>query len=756
MESMSPARRRQLYHLGILAITVLVAIHELVVMGHPLQYSLPFFTALVVVATFLRVRYAEGHVGFEMVVAFPVIILFQDPEFAVFSVFAANLIYVLATELPAGKRLRLESIYYGAELALSIFLAGLLYVSMVDRQAPVMTRAADYVILSFSFLLSMWLFRSIDRKLAGVSPTTAMGDIFANHGKTVLLISPIVAVEVMIYQPYGQIGFVIAFLPVLLVAYVMRNESELSLRNVSLLRRNRELALLSESATSLLASETIEETLKRLISGLSGISPMKAAAIVAWEGTSGTVMTVFRFGACQKSDQEILRHVGASSFDPTMAGNREAAREFPLSDQPAHQTVHGIQTAEVSYGVLIYESDDESLPHDDTRKLFSLLVNQAALALQDQLLRREMNRKTLELERRASTMATILRVSEGLIGDRELEASLTSIAEGIRESLQFDKILVALADRKQQIFIRRAQAGLDDNWSDLKLKSVAFSEIMPLMRDRFRISNSYFISHLHVRPGDFEMYGDQTEKRREDWHPLDLLIVPLISRDELVGYFSVGEPRDHRVPTTERVQTLEVFANQAVMAIDSAGHYDEIRRLTFVDSLTPAYNHRFFQEALIKEIHRQERTRSAFSLVMLDIDNFKTFNDTYGHPVGDEILKGLVDELIRNLRDLDVVARYGGEEFALILPETSGPRAREVAGRLRGLVAAREFVILGLPPILRITISLGVAVFPDDAVTGPDLIARADAALYRAKKQGKNQVVMAGEETISVVGESEA
>lgn len=748
MESMSPARRRQLYHLGILAITVLVAIHELVVMGHPLQYSLPFFTALVVVATFLRVRYAEGHVGFEMVVAFPVIILFQDPEFAVFSVFAANLIYVLATGLPA-KRLRLESIYHGAELALSIFLAGLLYVSMVDRQTPVMTRAADYVILSFSFLLSMWLFRSIDRKLAGVSPMTALGDIFAVQGKTVLLISPIVAVEVMIYQPYGQIGFAIAFLPVLLVAYVMRNEAELSLKNVSLLRRNRELALLSESATSLLASETIEETLKRLISGLSGISPMKAAAIVAWEGTSGTVMTVFRFGACQKSDQEILRHVGASSFDHTMAGNREAAREFPLSDQPAHQTVHGIQTAEVSYGVLIYESDDESLPHDDTQKLFSLLVNQAALALQDQLLRREMHRKTLELERRASTMATILRVSEGLIGDRELEASLTSIAEGIRESLQFDKILVALADRKQQIFIRRAQAGLDDSWSDLKLKSVAFSEIMPLMRDRFRISNSYFISHLHVRPGDFEMYGDQTEKRREDWHPLDLLIVPLISRDELVGYFSVGEPRDHRVPTTERVQTLEVFANQAVMAIDSAGHYDEIRRLTFVDSLTPAYNHRFFQEALVKEIHRQERTRSAFSLVMLDIDNFKTFNDTYGHPVGDEILKGLVDELIRNLRDLDVVARYGGEEFALILPETSGPRAREVAGRLRGLVAAREFVILGLPPVLRITISLGVAVFPDDAVTGPDLIARADAALYRAKKQGKNQVVMAGE-TIEV------
>ena len=745
---MSRGRLSQLYHLGVIAITLMVAIHEWAVLRHPFENPLIFFTALVLVATFLRVRYTGGHVGFEMVVAFPVIILFQDPQFAAFAVFAANLIYVLATELP-GKRLRLVSIYNGAELALSFFLAGLIYVSMVNHQTPVMTRAADYVILSFTFLFSMWLFRSIDRRLAGVSATTALGDIFAIHGKTVLLISPIVAVEVMIYQPYGQLGFVIAFLPVLLVAYVMRNESEMSVRNVSLLRRNRELALLSESGTALLGSETVEETLKRLISSLSGISPMKAAAIVAWEGTSGTVMTVFRFGACQRSDQELLRWVDTASFDETLARPHQTVQEFPLSDSPAYQSVHGIQTAEVSYGVLIYESEDESLPHEDTRKLFSLLVNQAALALQDQLLRREMHRKTLELERRASTMATILRVSEGLIGDRELDRSLTSIAEGIRESLQFDKVLVALADQKQQIFSRRAHAGLDENWSDLKLKSVAFSEIMPLMRDRFRISNSYFISHLHVRPGDFEMYGDQTEKRREDWHPLDLLIVPLISGDELVGYFSVGEPRDHRVPTTEKVQTLEVFANQAVMAIDSAGHYDEIRRLTFVDSLTPAYNHRFFQESLVKEIHRHERTRSAFSLVMLDIDNFKACNDTYGHPVGDEILKGLVDELIRNVRDLDVVARYGGEEFAIILPETSGLRARDVARRLRGLVAAREFIMPGLPAILRITISLGVAVFPDDATTGADLIARADAALYRAKKLGKNQVVMAGE-TIEV------
>src|SRR6185369_13150639 len=148
---------------------------------------------------------------------------------------------------------------------------------------------------------------------------------------------------------------------------------------------------------------------------------------------------------------------------------------------------------------------------------------------------------------------------------------------------------------------------------------------------------------------------------------------------------------------------------------------EEIKRLTFIDALTPAYNHRFFQEALAKEIHRHARSGHEFALAMLDIDNFKRINDTFGHPIGDEILKGLVEELLTNARDSDIVSRYGGEEFAIIFPHTSINRT------------------------LRITISVGVAVYPRDGVNAADLIARADAALYFAKKNGKNQVAMAGE-----------
>ncbi len=128
---------------------------------------------------------------------------------------------------------------------------------------------------------------------------------------------------------------------------------------------------------------------------------------------------------------------------------------------------------------------------------------------------------------------------------------------------------------------------------------------------------------------------------------------------------------------------------------------------------------------------------------MLDIDNFKRFNDTFGHPVGDEILKGLVEELMTNARDSDVVSRYGGEEFAIIFPDTPAGSAKDAADRLRSLVERREFRPAQLGRVLRINVSIGVAVYPRDGETSADLISRADSALYFAKKHGKNQVCMA-------------
>ena len=224
-----------------------------------------------------------------------------------------------------------------------------------------------------------------------------------------------------------------------------------------------------------------------------------------------------------------------------------------------------------------------------------------------------------------------------------------------------------------------------------------------------------------------------------------MLLVPLMSADQPIGYLSVRDPHDRRIPSVDKVKTLEVFATQAVTALQSARQYEEIKRLTFIDALTPAYNHRFFQEALTKEIHRHSRTHHELALAMLDIDNFKKINDTFGHPAGDEILKGLVEELMQNARDSDVVARYGGAEFVIIFPDTPATAAREAANRLRELVERRDFPLPQFDRTLHITVSIGVAIYPLDGATSADLISRADAALYFAKKHGKNQVCMASE-----------
>jgi diguanylate cyclase (GGDEF)-like protein len=161
------------------------------------------------------------------------------------------------------------------------------------------------------------------------------------------------------------------------------------------------------------------------------------------------------------------------------------------------------------------------------------------------------------------------------------------------------------------------------------------------------------------------------------------------------------------------------------------------------DSLTEAFNHRYFQETLSRELARHERSGQPIALIMLDIDDFKKINDRWGHPVGDVVLRGLVEELTKGVREMDTVARYGGEEFALIFPETTPAKAWVVADRLRKRVASRLFTAPHVEQALAVTISLGLATYPEDGSLKRVLIERADQALYQAKRSGKNCLVTA-------------
>lgn len=218
-----------------------------------------------------------------------------------------------------------------------------------------------------------------------------------------------------------------------------------------------------------------------------------------------------------------------------------------------------------------------------------------------------------------------------------------------------------------------------------------------------------------------------------------ILAVPIIVKEKTIGVVVVTSKKNFYFSKRE-VSFLLALANQAGIAIENAQLYGMMEYCATTDGLTGLYNHRYFQGRLEEEITRAKRTESKLSLLMLDIDHFKSYNDQNGHPQGDEILKAIAEVLNRNVRSIDIVSRYGGEEFAIILPEITGENALSVAERIRESVENTNFFGSENQPNKRLTVSIGIAIYPVDAMSKEDLIKKADQALYQAKYQGRNTI----------------
>jgi diguanylate cyclase (GGDEF)-like protein len=169
-----------------------------------------------------------------------------------------------------------------------------------------------------------------------------------------------------------------------------------------------------------------------------------------------------------------------------------------------------------------------------------------------------------------------------------------------------------------------------------------------------------------------------------------------------------------------------------------------LAQLAVTDGLTGVYNHRHFHERLALEVERSQRNGLPLALFMIDVDHFKAYNDRHGHPAGDEVLRQVAKLLADGRRINDFVARYGGEEFAVVLVDTHKLGAAQVADKLRQRLSEFPFAHAGEQPGGAITVSVGVASYPEDASTPEALVRAADAALYRAKTAGRNRVVLAG------------
>jgi two-component system, cell cycle response regulator len=216
-------------------------------------------------------------------------------------------------------------------------------------------------------------------------------------------------------------------------------------------------------------------------------------------------------------------------------------------------------------------------------------------------------------------------------------------------------------------------------------------------------------------------------------------VMPLLWNEQGIGALILGSSRPDFLPNDD-FDRVRVIADHAAIAMANAQMYERMERMATTDGLTGLVNHRHFQEVFDNTLALAERHRRKVSLILTDIDHFKTVNDTYGHPVGDKVLKRVAAILGQQARRTDIVARYGGEEFAVLMVETDKVGAKHIAERIRKSVEAETFHSEN--GSFRSTLSLGIATFPDDFDNKAKVIQAADQALYTAKRSGRNRVVV--------------
>jgi len=196
-----------------------------------------------------------------------------------------------------------------------------------------------------------------------------------------------------------------------------------------------------------------------------------------------------------------------------------------------------------------------------------------------------------------------------------------------------------------------------------------------------------------------------------------------------------------RLVNRENAVPISNLVSEAGLALEVVSLYDNMKIMAVTDGLTGLYNHREFYQSLRRELERARRYRHDLSLLMIDVDDFKQFNDRFGHPAGDIALRDISGLLRKCARTTDILARYGGEEFAIILPESTPGGALMVAERIKSEVAAHKFIHNPSDPV-QLTVSIGVYSSENGEISEDQIVSLADEASYTAKKSGKNRVVV--------------
>jgi len=327
----------------------------------------------------------------------------------------------------------------------------------------------------------------------------------------------------------------------------------------------------------------------------------------------------------------------------------------------------------------------------------------------------------LEEQQKRSKFQALCKIAGSLTSTLKLKEILGMILDSCVNDLKFDRAKVYLKDDKKEIIC--GYMSVDMRGIVEKIEKESYS-----MREK---GNRLVEIAL----------GRENKLIEEEISKL-LLFMPLKVKNRILGILVVDNIFSRQIITDEDKDALKSLSNQAALIIENAQLFKKVQALSVRDGLTELYNYRFLKQRLLEELKRTERFNDKLSLLILDIDNFKSLNDTYGHQTGDRILKCFANLALKNLRSIDLLTRYGGDEFVALLPRTGPKQAKKVAFRLKKAVQ-NSGILISKSKKVSFTISIGVSIAPDDAREVETLIKAADRALYLAKKQGKNRVCVA-------------
>lgn len=455
-----------------------------------------------------------------------------------------------------------------------------------------------------------------------------------------------------------------------------------------------------------------------------------STAMMVLEHSSSTYKTLYSTG----KHKEVLKELRLDSQNPVITEMLRSRSSVHPLDSSKLITDGGIKDIKFIYLFPIFISDevegligifDRKLTSEEM-KIIKAFRDYIQVTLENQGLRLAISKKSEEI------LASLLEISKTIAPLLDTEHLFQTILEKSIQLLNAEQGSLMLLDHDASELIVEARKSMSD-----------------IVRAKMRLKKGEGIAWKVAESGrpllvdDVEKHPFTKQANRPHYRTKSFISIPIKIEDRVEGVINISDKSDGGAFNEYDLKLLESFTASTAIAIERSLFYKQteiLKELSITDHLTGLYNRRHINERLREEITRYKRYKHPFSFLMIDIDGFKAYNDTYGHMKGDEVLKTLADVIAGSLRTIDIACRFGGDEFVVILSQTPKVDAISIANRLKEKANNQLSTFHVNNSLKRMTISMGLTTFPDDTSSLDDILEKTDDALYLAKRGGGNRV----------------